>query len=164
MFFVVLAAGNRSLVMRRIIVLGATTGIAQALERLMAAAGLEMLLVGRSKERLDAVQADLLARGARSASILQADLADTSQHTRMLRYAAEHFADFDTLVLAYGSMLDQAACQVSPELAVRELNTNFTSAVSLLTLFGEYFRARGSGTIAVITSVAGDRGRRSALG
>lgn len=146
--------------MRRIVVLGATSGIAQALERLMAAAGLEMLLVGHSQERLDAVQADLLARGAGSASALRADLTNTSQHAGVLRYAAERFADFDTLVVAYGSMLDQAACQVSSELALQEVNTNFTSAVGLLTVFGEYFRGRGSGTIAVITSVAGDRGRR----
>jgi short-subunit dehydrogenase len=146
--------------MRRVIVLGATSGIAQALERSMAASGLELLLVGRSQERLDTLQADLLARGAASALTLQSDLADTTQHARVLQFAAEHFPDFDTVVTAYGSMLDQAACQVSPELALREVNTNFSSAVSLLTLFGEYFRARGSGTLAAITSVAGDRGRR----
>src|SRR5574340_644400 len=146
--------------MRSIYVLGATSGIGQALERRMAAAGLEMLLVARSQERLGALQADLLARGAACALTLQADLADTSQHTRVLRYATEQFADFDTLVVAYGSLLDQAACQVSPELALREVNTNFSSVVGLLTLFGEYFRAHGSGTLAVITSVAGDRGRR----
>lgn len=146
--------------MRRIIVFGATSGIAQALERLMAAAGLELLLAGRSQERLDAVQADLRARGAGSVLTIQCDLADTSQHARVLRHATEHFSDFDTVVIAYGSMLDQAACQVWPELALQEVHTNFSSAVSLLTLFGEYFRARGSGTLAVITSVAGDRGRR----
>lgn len=146
--------------MKRVIILGATSGIAQALERLMAAAGLEMLLVGRSQERLDALKTDALARGAKSAIALQADLADMSQHTQVLRYAAEHFPNADTLVLAYGSMLDQDGCQISPELALKEINTNFTSAVGLLTVFGEDFRARGSGTIAVITSVAGDRGRR----
>ncbi len=146
--------------MNKVVILGATSGIAQALQRLMAGAGTEMLLVGRSQERLDAVQADLVARGAGHVSTLTADLADNIQHERILHGATEMLGNFDAVVVAYGSMLDQDACQTSHELALQQVNADFTSAVSLLTLFGEYFRERGSGTIAVITSVAGDRGRR----
>ncbi len=146
--------------MNKVVILGATSGIAQALQRLMAGSGKEMVLVGRSQERLNAVEADLVARGAGHVSTLVADLSDSSQHERIVHYAAERFGGFDTLVAAYGSMLDQEATRTSPEVAIQQVNTDFTSAVSLLTLFGEYFRERRSGTIAVITSVAGDRGRR----
>jgi short-subunit dehydrogenase len=146
--------------MQKVVILGATSGIAQAVERRLAADGIEMLLVGRSPERLEAVCGDLLARGSRRVLTYAADLADTSGHRALLDHATRNFGDFDTLLLAYGTMLDQAASQASPELALQELNTNFTSAVALLTAFGEYFRQRGSGAIAVITSVAGDRGRR----
>jgi len=146
--------------MNKVVILGATSGIAQALQRMMAGARTELLLVGRSLERLNVVQADLLARGAGHVSTMVADLADSSQHDSILFYAEQHFAGFDTVVAAYGTMLDQEAMQTSPELAVQQVTTDFTSAVSLLTMFGEYFRKRGSGTIAVITSVAGDRGRR----
>ena len=146
--------------MKRVVILGATSGIAQALQRIMANSGTDMLLVGRSQERLDVVQADLIARGAERVSTLVADLADHTQHQRIVGYAMDKFEGFDTVVAAYGSMLDQAATQTSPVLALQQVNTDFTSAVSLLTLFGEYFRERRSGTIAVITSVAGDRGRR----
>lgn len=146
--------------MKKIVILGATSTIAQAAERLMAADGAELLLVGRSPERLQALQADLRARGAARVLTLAADLADCSQHARLFERASAEFGGFDTVLLAYGTMLDQPACQVTPELAVREINANFTSAASLLTLCGEYFRRRGGGTLAVITSVAGDRGRR----
>jgi hypothetical protein len=145
--------------LKKIVVLGATSGIAQPLLRMMARDGKELLLVARSQERLDAVRTDLLARGAANVLTFEADLV-TSQEL-VVSFAKECFPDFDTLLLTYGTMLDQALCQVSAEHAVRELETNFVSAVAVLTRFAQYFEARRSGTIAVITSVAGERGRRS---
>jgi hypothetical protein len=126
---------------------------------MLARDGKELLLVARSRERLDAVRTDLLARGAANVLTFEADLV-TSQEL-VVSFAKECFPDFDTLLLTYGSMLDQAICQVSAEYAVRELETNFVSAVAILTRFAQYFESRRSGTIAVITSVAGERGRRS---
>lgn len=147
--------------MQNVIILGATSGIAQPLERMMAAQGKSLLLVGRSQERLDTLAADLTSRGAARVLTCVADLSDVSQHRGLLQFARERFPDLDTLVLAYGTLLDQEQCQVSPERAVEELNTNFVSAAALLTVLAAHFEARKSGTIAVITSVAGDRGRRS---
>ena len=108
---------------------------------------------------VDAVRSDLLARGAANVLTVDADLVISQE--LVVSFAKECFPDFDTLLLTYGTMLDQALCQVSPEDAVRELETNFVSAVAVLTRFVEYFESRRSGTIAVITSVAGERGRRS---
>jgi decaprenylphospho-beta-D-erythro-pentofuranosid-2-ulose 2-reductase len=144
---------------QRIVVLGATSGIVQPLLRMFAKDGKELLLVARSQDRLEALRTDLLARGAREVLTLQADLVKTPES--VVSFAKEQFPNFDTVFLAYGTMLDQEMCQVSAEYAVRELHTNFVSAVSLLTLFAGYFESRRSGTIAAITSVAGDRGRRS---
>jgi len=144
---------------QKIIVLGATSGIAQPLLRMLARDGREFLLVARSQERLAAVRTDLLARGAANALTLEADLVDSPD--LVASFAKQYFPDFDTLLLTYGTLLDQAKCQISAEYAVRELQTNFVSAVALLTSFVPYFESRRSGTIAVITSVAGDRGRRS---
>lgn len=145
--------------MKKVVVLGATSGIAQPLLRMMARDGRELLLVARSQDRLDAVRSDLLARGATSVLTFEADLVRSPD--LVVSFARECFPDFDTLILSYGTMLDQESCQTSPEHAVRELQTNLVSAVDLLTAFGQYFELRRSGTIAVITSVAGDRGRQS---
>jgi short-subunit dehydrogenase len=144
---------------KKVVVLGATSGIAQALLRMMARDGKEFLLIARSQERLDAVRSDLLARGAVSVLTFEADLIQAPQ--LVVQFATQCFQDFDTLLLTYGTLLDQLKCQTSPEYAVRELETNLVSAVALLTSFVPYFESRRSGTIAVITSVAGDRGRRS---
>ena len=63
---------------KKVVVLGATSGIAQPLLRMMAKDGKELLLVARSQERLDAVRNDLLARGAGNVLTFEADLV-TSQ-------------------------------------------------------------------------------------
>jgi decaprenylphospho-beta-D-erythro-pentofuranosid-2-ulose 2-reductase len=147
--------------MKRVVIFGATSEIAMAVERLMAADGLDLCLVARSPERLESLKADLLVRGAASVTICSADLADTSRHRALIETIAAEFGAFDTVLLAYGTLLDQQQCQTNAQLAVAEIMTNFASAASLLTLTSESMAKRKQGTIAVITSVAGDRGRRS---
>lgn len=69
--------------------------------------------------------------------------------------------DFDTLLVAYGTLSDQKHAEETADYALGELNTNFLSPVSLLTRLSNVLTQRGNGCIAVITSVAGDRPRRS---
>lgn len=147
--------------MQKIVILGATSSIAQEVQRLMAANRKELLLVARSAERLPAIAADLLTRGAGKVATFRADLSDVSEHAAVLAYAQEQLPGFDTVLLAYGTMLDQERCKHSVSLALRELRVNFTSAAALLMLFAEDFEQRQSGCIAAITSVAGERGRRA---
>ena len=145
--------------MKRIVILGATAGMVQPLLRMMAEAGKELLLVARSQERLDALRSDLLARGSPRIITLPADFNESQR--AILEFANEYFSNFDTVLLSYGTMLDQVQSQIDPDYAIRELQTNLVSAVALLTQFAGHLESRKSGTIAVITSVAGDRGRRS---
>jgi decaprenylphospho-beta-D-erythro-pentofuranosid-2-ulose 2-reductase len=147
--------------MKKVVILGATSGIAQEVQRLLIKQGIELLLVARSTERLPALAADLETRGAVKVVTFAADLADVSTHAGVLAYAQEQLPEFDTVLLAYGTMLDQEACKHSVQLALRELDTNFISASALLMLFAEYFEVRKTGCLAAITSVAGERGRRS---
>ena len=145
--------------MERIVILGATSEIAQHTQRILARGQKEMLLVARSPERLRSVAADLRVRGAKQVIEYTADLADISQHAQLVSFVIENFPDFETVLLAYGSLLPQEKCRHSVDLSMREWHTNFTSAASLLTLFADVLEQRGSGCLAVITSVAGDRGR-----
>ena len=66
-----------------------------------------------------------------------------------------------TSILKYGSLGDQAACEASAAQTLTELNTNCISVISLLTLLANVMQKQGSGSLAVISSVAGDRGRQS---
>jgi decaprenylphospho-beta-D-erythro-pentofuranosid-2-ulose 2-reductase len=147
--------------MQKIIILGATSEIAQQTQRILAAAGREMLLVARSPEHLEVVAADLRARGAKDVLTFISDLADISQHPELEGFVMERFADFDCVLLAYGTLLDQEECRHSVELSRQEWNSNFVSAAALLTRFADILERRRCGCLAAITSVAGDRGRKS---
>ncbi len=147
--------------MKKIIILGATSGIALEVQRQLAHQGRELLLIARSPQRLAEIQADLSARGAQQVVTYSADLASVEQHAAIFEFARHTFADFDTVLLAYGSMHDQKDSEASVDALLGELNVNFVSATALLTLFAADFEQRRTGCLAAITSVAGDRGRRS---
>jgi len=146
--------------MKKIIALGATSGIAIEVQRQLAHQACELLLVARSPERLATLQTDLLVRGAPQVLTYSADLSSIAQHAGILDFASRTFPDFDTVFLAYGSMRNQRDCESSVQILVEDLQVDFVSAAAILTFAAELERRR-TGCIAAITSVAGDRGRRS---
>jgi short-subunit dehydrogenase len=107
------------------------------------------------------VAQDLLTRGALAVDTWIMDLDDTTAHPEMLASAAERLGRIDLALIAHGVLGDQQAAEADFEVAAAILHTNFISAVSLLTWLGNYFQAQRGGTLAVISSVAGDRGRKS---
>lgn len=147
--------------MRKIVIFGATSAIAAAAARCMAERGAELFLVGRSEEKLLAVKNDLKVRGAARLEHAVADLADTAGHAALLEQLKERMPDFDSVLLAYGVLGDQKVCEQSFEETENQLRVNFLSAISLVSRLAGFFEAQRRGTIAVITSVAGDRGRKS---
>jgi len=120
-----------------------------------------LLLVARSPQRLALLKADLLVRGAPQVLTFSADLSVIAQHNGILEFACREFRDFDTVLLAYGSMHNQKDSASSIEVLVEELQVDYVSAAAILTLFAAELERRHTGLIAAITSVAGDRGRRS---
>ena len=147
--------------MRKILVCGATSAIARETARLFARAGNRLFLVGRNEEKLRAVARDLAVRGAGKADSFAADLTDVDLHETLIRKAAQSLGGLDTVLVAHGTLSDQKSCEQDFRLAEREFRTNFLSVVSLLTSVANLFERQGGGTIAVISSVAGDRARRS---
>jgi len=147
--------------MRKIVIIGATSRIAQEVARLMAAEGNQLFLVGRNENNLQTISNDLKIRGAKTASYFVMDATDYSKHSTLIEEAAEEMGGLDTVLIAHGSLPDQKKCEGSTEQTRHELDTNFLSSISLLTLIANKFEQQGKGTIAVISSVAGDRGRQS---
>jgi short-subunit dehydrogenase len=141
------------------LVLGATSSIAIATMRRLAAPHVHFMLVGRNTNRLTAVAQDLLTRGALAVDTWVMDLDDTAGHPEMLTIAAERLGRIDLALIAHGVLGDQTAAEADFEVAAAILHTNFISTVSLLTWLGNYFQAQRAGTLAVVSSVAGDRGR-----
>ena len=152
---------NNDTRMKKVIVLGATSGIALEVQRQLAQRACGLLLVARSPERLAALQADLLTRGAPQVLTYSADFSSISQHNGIFEFACRECPDFDTVLLAYGSMRNQKDSESSISVLSEELQVDFVSAAAVLSLFATELERRRSGCIAAITSVAGDRGRRS---
>lgn len=147
--------------MKKILIIGATSAIAEATARLWAGEGHRLYLVARNGERLQAMAADLKIRGAESTGVGVLDLNDFARHQQALDDAVKALDGIDVVLIAHGTLGDQKACEQDFNLTLRELNTNAISVISLLTHLANRFEAQGHGTIAVISSVAGDRGRQS---
>jgi short-subunit dehydrogenase len=64
-------------------------------------------------------------------------------------------------LIAHGTLSNQQLCEQSVEKTLEEFQTNCLSFISLLTILANYFEQQKRGVIAVISSVAGDRGRKS---
>ena len=121
--------------MEKIVILGATSGIAVEVERVLARQGCELLIVGRSPQRLAELHADLLIRGAKAVAAYAADLASIQQHAAIFDFVQRTLPDYDTVLLACGSMRDQRESESSVDVLLDELQVNFVSATAILTLF-----------------------------
>lgn len=144
-----------------VLLLGANSAIARAVARKYAAGGAKLFLVGRDAAKLEATSADLRVRGAGMAETFVADLIDFDRHREIVDAAASALGQLGVVLIAHGDLPDQQLCESNP-LAVRAIiDTNFGSAMSLALVAALQLERQRSGTIAIIGSVAGDRGKRS---
>ena len=147
---------------KTVLVLGATSAIANAYARSRAAAGARLVLVGRQAARLDAIAADLAARGASEVATVATDLADMAEAEPRFAAMISRLGPPDEVLLAYGVLGEQAAAQDSADETRRLIDVNFTSAALWLQLAAKHLVEDGRPrTLVVIGSVAGDRGRQS---
>lgn len=147
--------------MRKVLIVGATSAIAQATARLMAARGDRLFLAGRNAERLEMVRQDLAARAGVPVGAMAVDATDRGRYEMMLDAAEREMGGLDVVLIAHGTLSDQKACEASVDRMLAEIEINALSVLSLASLVANRFDARRAGTIAVISSVAGDRGRKS---
>lgn len=145
----------------RVIILGATSAIAEATARLYASEKACLLLAGRNADRLRAISVDLLARGANSAPIEALDLSQTGVAVPTLERMIATLGGVDHILLFYGVLGDQGRAEADPNHASEILNVNFTSAAQWCLAAAAKLEAQGRGSLVVIGSVAGDRGRQS---
>ncbi|MEA1672443.1 SDR family oxidoreductase [Nitrospirillum sp. BR 11163] len=146
-----------------VVILGATSAVAERYARLHAGRGARLVLAGRDARRLDAIAADLKARGAADAQVAVLDLATPAAgfDAAWAGMAATLDGRVDTVLLAYGILGDQKAAEADTGEMARQLTTNMTSACAWLTVAANHLERQGQGTLIAISSVAGDRGRQS---
>jgi short-subunit dehydrogenase len=144
----------------KILIIGATSAIAKATARLYAGQHAELFIVGRDETRLAALSDDLSVRGAEILGSLTMDLTQTDDHKSELDSIFKTMGSADLVLICHGDLPDQTACETDYKAALNAINVNALSTVSMLGVLGEQFMEQGKGTIAVVTSVAGDRGRQ----
>jgi short-subunit dehydrogenase len=147
--------------MTTIAIYGAYSAIAEATARRLATPDATFFLVGRDQARLTAMADDLTVRGASAVHTATADLVDRDALPGLVDTMFETLGEVDTVLLAHGTLPDQERCAATPEDTYSAFEVNAVSHIGLLTLIANRLERQRKGTIAAITSVAGDRGRRS---
>lgn len=147
--------------MKKVLIIGATSGIASACARLWAVEHCEFFLVARNAEKLELTAGDLRARGAGLIHTHLMDATAFEAHAGMLDACLAALGQIDIALIAHGTLPDQGECEGDVTTAIKEFTNNATSVIALGTLLANHFERQRCGTLAVISSVAGDRGRGS---
>lgn len=147
--------------MKKILIFGATSAIAEQCARIWAARGESLYLVARNDDRLKTIASDIEIRGASRVLSCRMDVNDMDQHAKLIDEAVAALGGIDVVLIAHGTLADQNSCERSVEETMMEIQTNALSSISLLTLTANHLETKRQGTIAIISSVAGDRGRAS---
>jgi decaprenylphospho-beta-D-erythro-pentofuranosid-2-ulose 2-reductase len=153
-------ASSHAATAERVLIVGATSAIANAVARRYAARGARLALLGRRPDALDAAAADLRVRGAAETVVEPYDAAAGIAPER-LHALWSRWGGFDVALVAHGVLPDQAAAQASADAALRSFDVNARSVLALLTDLANLFEARRAGVIGVVSSPAGERGRAS---
>ncbi len=145
-----------------ILILGGGSDIALATAKAMVAQRCRtVILAGRDPESFSGVTKELQRAGATTVEAVEFDALDHASHPAFVRRTFERFGDIDLVFVAFGVLGDQDRAEHDPTEAIRILDTNFVGAVSVLVPATDALRHQGHGTIVVLSSVAGERARKS---
>ncbi len=145
----------------KLVVIGGTSAIAVATIKQFAKKDLEVLLVDINFNRLESVKNDIFVATGVLPSIFEWEISNINMQEQLFEKIIQDFGNFDVAFIAYGTLPNQEDILNKPNEIQKQLSINFISAATLSSIFAEYFEKRNSGILAVITSVAGDRGRKS---
>lgn len=151
-----------------ILILGANSAIAEATARFFCKDQASFVLVARNQQQLGLNKEDLLVRGAKQVDTYSCDFSDFEAIKELHKTLSPHFP-FDRILIAYGQLSDEKKCAIEESAIIENYSLNLISPILLLRPIVENLLATQKNTqspgaqIAVISSVAGDRGRASNL-
>jgi len=147
--------------MTNYVIFGATSAIAESTMRALVTPHSRFFLVARSAEKLEKIAADLRVRGATYVGTAVYDFFNAENMDGLVAQASAGLGHIDQALIAFGSLIDQADAEKTPAHTAKEIALDFSTPAILSQLIANHMRDRHSGLLAVITSVAGDRGRGS---
>ena len=140
--------------------MGATSALAVATARLLAMEGASFCLVARDAAKLEEVALDLKVRGATEVKLIVADMSSVQDAGGLLEKVRSVMAGIDLTLIAHGVLGDKAILRQDPHVVAHTIFVNFTSIAMFLTSLANHLEESRRGTLVVISSVAGDRGRQ----
>ena len=148
--------------MKRIVIVGATSGIAKECARIwVKESAVDLTLVVRDVARAQPLIADLQVRSPHSKiEAIAVNFNDATAIHNMVE-VVYHSRTIDNVLIAHGTLPDQADCEKDLNLCKETLEINGVSPCLFAEAFASVMQNQGKGNIAIIGSVAGDRGRKS---
>ena len=144
--------------MNQLLIIGAKSDIAKAVAHEYAKNGSNLTLTGRKITELEDFANDLRIRYEVSVTLEELDVSNTTSHSTFYEKLEPKP---DGVVVAAGHMVEQSVAEESLDETLATINVNFTGAVSLLNIIANDFESKKAGFIVGISSVAGDRGRKT---
>ncbi len=144
------------------LVLGASSAIARAFAEIAAENGARIMLAGRDIDDLERTAGHLRVRFGAETAVFAFDAREGASHAQFAAQIGDRLRDGEVLnvLLAFAAMPPQAAIEAEPELAAQCIDTTLTGAMSVMLHLIPHFERQQGGKIAIIGSVAGDRGRK----
>ncbi len=145
-----------------VLVLGGGSDIARATcEALVRRRHARVVLAARKPEDLADTVAAIIAAGASAVETVAFDATDFATHQEFVTSTFDRFGDFDVVLVAFGVLGDQATAETDGAAAVEIVETNFTGVVSVTVPVAQRLEQQGHGSLVLLSSVAGERARRS---
>lgn len=145
----------------RIVIIGATSAIAQEVAKLYAVQGARLFCVARDEQKAMAVASDLRARGAEEVTLYVADLMVRDLHSDIVARSIAVLGTIDCVLIAHGVLPDQRQLDHDVDATIESFMINAVSMISITHRYADVLERQGSGSLVGISSVAGERGRAS---
>ncbi|HLI49483.1 MAG TPA: SDR family NAD(P)-dependent oxidoreductase [Chthonomonas sp.] len=145
---------------QRAVIIGASSGIGEALARKLASEGCLVAMVARRLEKLEQIAEEIAASGAPKPLLYRHDVCEVECVPALFQQITYELGGLDLIIYSAGIMPILAEHEYSLEKDLATIDVNVRGAVAWLDVAAERFERAGSGTLIGISSVAGDRGRR----
>ncbi len=146
---------------KNIVVYGATSAICHELVKQFVQSDTRFYLVARNAKKVNDIADDLTARGATIAGTSTLDFNQPDELSGVLPKVTAALGTIDLAIVAHGSLPNQAACEQSDDSFTTSVEDNYLSTARIVLAIIKQLEQQGWGRLAVFSSVAGDRGRKS---
>lgn len=144
--------------MKQVLIIGAKSDMAKATASLYAQKGYELLLAARNVNELQPFASDLKIKEEKEATLIELDLLDYKSHKPFYTSLEQQP---DLVICFVGYLGEQEVAEKNFDQAKLITDTNYTGVMSILNIIANDFEVKKKGTIVCVSSVAGERGRKS---